>query len=110
MNQLLLASCFSFVCKEDPALVGKREDLLLVSKRMELTEPTMKKSEQTRGKVKNFVLCWLGWFAFLSATTSFALSAHRYLTGGFLGSTTETLLCIIFALFYTVWWFLVIKR
>ncbi|MBU1091990.1 hypothetical protein KKA27_03980 [Patescibacteria group bacterium] len=61
MNQLLLASCFSFVCKEDPALVGKREDLLLVSKRMELTEPTMKKSEQTRGKGQKFcsLLAWV---------------------------------------------------
>jgi len=88
MNQLLLASCFSFVCKEDPALVGKREDLLLVSKRMELTEPTMKKANRPEERVKNFVLCWLGWFAFLSATTSFALSAHRYLTGVFLGATS----------------------
>ena len=72
--------------------------------------PTIETKKQTKGKIKNFLLCWLGWIAFLSATASFASAIHRYLTGGSLGPVSEVPLCIVFALFYTIWWFLVIKR
>lgn len=101
MNQLLLVSCFSFVCKEDPLLAGKK---------MELTESTIKINKQTRGKIKSFILCWLGWFVFISATASFVSAVHRYLNHSSLGPATEVPLCLVFALFYTIWWFLVIKK
>jgi len=51
----------------------------------------------------NFLICWIGWFVFVSALWAIK---YEFLTV----ERVETATVIIIALFFTVWWLLVIKR
>ncbi|MDP1629724.1 MAG: hypothetical protein Q8L57_03840 [bacterium] len=60
--------------------------------------------------IMGFVLCWFGWFLFCSAVATICAAIHRNVTGGLGGPATEIPICGIAALFFTIWWFLAIKR
>ena len=66
-------------------------------------------------KFKNFLLCWLGWFFFSSASVTLSRAVYTYATGstvvhsGF-NMPQAMFVAIVTSLFLAIWWSLVAKR
>lgn len=66
-------------------------------------------------RIKNFVLCWLGWWLFSSAIVTLSRAVYTYATGNQvvqLGFDVPQAMFVatVVSLFLTIWWFLVIKK
>ena len=53
-------------------------------------------------QLRNWALCWLGWFAFASAIVTLVTAIHRNVTGGFLGWPVEVKIYGYAALGFTI--------